>query len=100
MGQKVWNILFHRKIKNDLKKIDPSLREKIKKTIWKKLSTAPKEFGQPLTDKLFGYWKLRVDDFRVIYKIVDNKILVLILKIGMRKNSQVYKDFEKRLKNL
>ncbi len=44
---------------------------------------APQEFGEPLRRTLKGYWKLRVGDYRVIYKVIG--ITVLILRIGHRR---------------
>ncbi len=44
---------------------------------------APQEFGEPLRRTLKGYWKLRVGDYRVIYKVIETT--VLILRIGHRR---------------
>ena len=50
------------------------------------LSKNPKIFGKPLTQNLSGLWSYRAADFRIIYEIKDNLLLVIILEIGHRKN--------------
>ncbi|NWF66800.1 MAG: type II toxin-antitoxin system RelE/ParE family toxin [Campylobacterales bacterium] len=52
-------------------KIEPTINKNVKKLE-----------GNP-------FWRLRVGDFRVIFDILDNKVVVLILKIGSR--GDVYK---------
>ncbi len=56
---------------------------------------SPKDvfYGEPLRKSLKGYWKLRVGDYRVIYKIDGNE--VWILAIINRKD--VYKKTTKRI---
>ncbi|MBU2104528.1 MAG: type II toxin-antitoxin system RelE/ParE family toxin [Nanoarchaeota archaeon] len=44
------------------------------------------ELGKPLTGKLSGLWSLRIGKFRVLYQVRKNELIILILKIGHRKN--------------
>lgn len=75
----------------DFKKIDPADRKRIIKAIRQKLTSKPKEFGQPLRGDLKGYWKLRVGEYRVIYAIEDKRALVYVVLVGFRRNREVYK---------
>ena len=75
----------------DFKKIDKANQIRIIKTIRKKLTTKPKEFGRPLAGDLKGYWKLRIGEYRVIYEIKEEKVLVYVIKIGYRRDEDVYK---------
>jgi len=63
-----------------------SIREIIKKAIEKKLTVDPIAFGKPLRYSLKGYRRLRVGDYRVIYKIIEDRVLVLIIDIDHRKD--------------
>ncbi len=58
----------------------------------KKIATNedPRRFGAPLRKNLFGLWKYRVGDYRVICDIQDQEITVLVLRVGHRK--KVYGD--------
>ena len=84
-------------LKKDFKKIDKSDQVRIIRTIRKKLTTKPEEFGKPLTGELKGFWKLRIGDFRVIYEIKKNEILVYVIMIGYRRDKEAYKKAIVRL---
>jgi len=58
------------------------------------------EYGSPLRYKLKGYWKLKISDYRVIYKIEKEEIKVPVLKIGKRRDEEIYNEMLKRLKKL
>lgn len=60
-------------------------RQRIKKAIEDRLQTNPIEYGKPMQYSLKGCRRLRVGDFRVIYRIEDGNV-VLIVKIGHRKD--------------
>jgi len=95
----MWTIKIHRLvIDEDLRKLDEPVRRKIIRTIRKKLSAAPAQYGEPLRGEFKNYWKLRIEDYRVIYRIIEKEILVLVVKIGIRKDEQVYKEFFFRMK--
>lgn len=71
---------------NDLKNISPPIKKIIKNAIEKKLMHDPYTFGKPLRYGLKNHRSLRVGDYRVIYRIDDNKIIVIIIAIDHRKN--------------
>ena len=77
-------LYYHPDIKKeDLPKIPNNIKDRIKRAIEKRLLKEPLKYGKPLKRSLQGYWKLRVGDYRVIYKIEKENII--ILKIGQRK---------------
>lgn len=80
----MYTLFFSKKSKDFLKKLDNSNKERIVKKL-EELSSNP-ELGVPLTGNLAGLWKLRVGDYRAIYQIRKSELLVLVLKMGHRKN--------------
>ena len=88
----MWQIKFHPLVlEEDLKSIDPSQQKLILKAIQKKLSTDPAVFGKPLRGEFAHYWRLRVADYRVVYRMIKEEIVVLIIKVGIRRDDQVYR---------
>ncbi len=65
----------------------------IRIAIEEKLATAPEMFGKPLRQSLRGYRKLRVGDYRVVFRI--DSTIVRIVAILHR--SVVYKDAARRM---
>jgi mRNA interferase RelE/StbE len=82
----------------DLKKIDGSVARRVLETIIEKLSQDPKQPGQPLKGKVTGFWRLRVGDYRVVYRILEDKVLVLVVKVGHRKS--VYRELFSRVQQM
>ena len=94
----MWQIkIHHLVIDEDFKKINKHDQSIILKTIYKKLSISPEKYGFPLRNALKGYWKLKISDYRVVYRIEKNTIKVLVLKVGMRRDEQVYKGMLSRI---
>lgn len=97
----MWKIKVHcLVVHEDFKKINKKDQSVIIKTIYKKLSTSPKVYGSPLNHELKGYWKLKISDYRVIYKIEKKEVRILVLKVGMRRDEKVYKEMLTRLKKI
>ena len=67
-----------------IRKCDKEVRNRILKTL-RKLEDEP-EKGKPLTSILTGMWSLRIGDYRAIYQIKNNELIILVVKIGNRKN--------------
>ena len=63
----------------------------IKKAIIERLSVDPVAFGKPLRYSLKGHRRLRVGDYRVVYRILPEENSVLVVAILHRRD--VYKDF-------
>ena len=70
----------------DIPKIPKSHKSEIKKAIEKKLMVNPVAFGKPLQYSLAGNRRLRVGDYRVVFRIDETKKIVIITKIGNRKD--------------
>lgn len=65
--------------RDDIPGIDIKYRLRIKKAIERKLTTQPDIFGIPLRRSLKGHRKLRVGDYRIIFRIENNIIFVLAI---------------------
>ncbi len=88
-----YKLLYHPEVKRtDLPKVDAKAREMIRRALEERLTTRPEVYGKPLQRTLKGYWKLRVGDYRVVFRVHGDEVHVLA--IIHRKN--VYKDVKKR----
>ena len=79
-----YRVSYHHEIPQDIARIPQNIKERIRRSIEERLIKDPYHFGLPLRKSLQGYRKLRVGDYRIIYKIVNDAIIVL--KIGHRKH--------------
>ena len=75
-------------VERDIPALPKKEKARIQKAIAEKLKTHPETFGKPLRRSLKGYRRLRVGEYRVIFRIEDQT--VNIFAIGHR--STVYED--------
>ena len=45
----------------------------------------PRQLGKQLTGPLKHYWSYRVGDYRLLCEIKDEKLIVLVLEVGNRR---------------
>ncbi|MEK9141704.1 MAG: type II toxin-antitoxin system RelE/ParE family toxin [Nitrospirota bacterium] len=72
----------------DIPDIPRNFRHRIANAIESRLTLQAHQYGAPLRKTLKEYWKLRVGDYRIVYKLDGDEILVL----GIRYRETVYED--------
>ena len=96
-----YKIILKEEADNELSELDHNQKILVFKQL-KKLSTSP-ELGVKLGNKagfdLSGCRKIYVDKkkIRIVYKIVEDEIIVEIIAIGKRDEMEVYKKASQRL---
>jgi len=89
-----FTLRYHPAVRSDdLPLIDRKMKDRIRKAIEERLQTLPHEYGEPLRKTLKGYWKLRVGDYRVVFKIMKSEVWIL----DIRHRKEIYKDIDKRM---
>lgn len=86
----MYKVVYADQVEKDLKSFGKPEAVKILDRVEKYLAKSPKELGQPLKGNFEGYWRYRYGQYRIIYKIVEKEILVIILRIGHRKD--IYRE--------
>ena len=79
----LYEIIFSQKAKKQLLKLDKAIQERVISAL-ERIRIRPEAF----ITKLIGDpgYKLRIGDYRVIIDIDKQNLLILIIKIGHRKN--------------
>jgi len=75
----------------DLKKIDKSTQQKIRDYLVNRIANSenPRQFGQSLSGTLPGFWRYRIGGYRILCRIDDKKVSVMVVRVAHR--SRVYK---------
>jgi len=83
-----FRIFFSEKALKQLKKLDRSTASLITGWLRKNIEgcSNPRQHGKGLTADRSGQWRYRVGSYRIIVDINDEKVLVLVLETGHRKN--------------
>ncbi len=80
-----FSVSYHKEVvKYDIPALPADMKDRVKSAIESKLTTHPEKYAVSLRRTLKGYWKLRIGDYRVVFEIDRN--LIIILGIGHRKN--------------
>lgn len=84
----MYSVIFNPKAENQLKKLDKQINERILNVL-ERIKIRP--FSHDLK-KLQGtnYYRARVGDYRIILDIKQDKLIIIVIEIGHRKN--IYKD--------
>ncbi|MEQ1793935.1 MAG: type II toxin-antitoxin system RelE/ParE family toxin [Nitrospira sp.] len=82
----IYRILYTEEAARRIGKLDKAVKVRVGKAIVK-LSEHP-ELGKRLTGLLSDRWSYRVGDWRILYKVKNSELLILILTVGHR--SDVY----------
>ncbi len=73
--------------KKDFAKLDKHIQIQIfKKLKFIENLNNPKDDGKPLAGNLLGLWRYRSGDYRILAQILDDKLIILVVKISHRKN--------------
>lgn len=82
-----YRVLFTKQALSALKKLDRSVSQTILAWIRKNLDGCdnPRLHGKALRGELSGQWRYRVGDYRLLCLIEDDEIVVLVLRIGHRR---------------
>lgn len=82
-----YEIEFSAKASKELQKLPHQARKQVAQAINKLAANPRKGSVRPMVG--VSSWRLRSGDYRVVYDIHDHRLLVLVIKIGHRRD--VYK---------
>ena len=83
-----WKIKFLPEAEKDLQQIDRPVVKRILRFLNERIRILedPRKIGDPLKGpKLGKYWKYRVGDYRIICQIKESEIIILVVRVGYRK---------------
>ena len=91
-----YNLEFKPQALKEWNKLGSTIKEQFKKKLKKRLENPKVE-----KDKLSGYenvYKIKLKDagYRLAYEVKDKEVVVLVLSIGKRERSKIYKNLKNR----
>ena len=86
---------FTEKAQKQFNKLDSSVRKEVANALSRRLRN-PRMSSSRLRGNLAGLYKIKLVSLRlrVIYKVIDDRMIVLVVSIGKRENGDVYKSIE------
>jgi mRNA interferase RelE/StbE len=85
---RTWRIEITRTAEKQIQKLSRTAQESIVRFLREREQSAgdPRQFGKPLHGDKGGLWRYRVGDYRLICDIQDERITVLVIRVGHRKD--------------
>jgi len=86
-----WTVKLSDDAKRDLEKLDKPIQKRIVSFLQERIQPAdnPHTSGKALQGNLSGLWRYRVGDYRLLCRIENDELLILVIEIDHRKD--VYK---------
>lgn len=79
-----YRVEFASTAKRDLRGVPPRIVPAIIEFVYGDLARSPRRVGKPLQRDLEGLWGARRGPYRVIYDILDERLVVLVIHIAHR----------------
>ena len=85
-----WTIEISSAAERQLRKLDKTTAKRLASYLQQVVadSAGPRTRGKPLAGQLSGLWRYRVGDYRVICELIDERLVLLVVRLGHR--SRIY----------
>jgi mRNA interferase RelE/StbE len=83
-----WTVEFDGNAAKELRKLDPAIARRILAFLRERVATQGdvRSIGEALRgDALGEFWKYRLGDCRIVVRIVDRRLVVIVVRIGHRR---------------
>ncbi|NWK54913.1 type II toxin-antitoxin system RelE/ParE family toxin [Verrucomicrobiaceae bacterium N1E253] len=83
-----WDYSFTSRARKELKKLGHESARKIIRFLDERVCEAdnPRQHGKALKGSLDEYWRYRIKNFQILCEIKDDTLIVLVVKVGHRRN--------------
>jgi mRNA interferase RelE/StbE len=94
---KTYSLEFHVEALKEWNELDGSIKEQFKKVIAKRQQN-PHVPKARLSQELHNCYKIKLQaaGYRLVYEVVNNKLIIIVLAVGRRSEFEVYKNATKR----
>ncbi|MCE7980202.1 MAG: type II toxin-antitoxin system RelE/ParE family toxin [Caldilinea sp. CFX5] len=80
----MYQLVIDEEARKALKRLPGHIRHRVARAIDSLKQNPRPADAKPLADELIGYWRLRIDNYRVIYTIDDTTIVVEVVRVDRR----------------
>jgi mRNA interferase RelE/StbE len=86
-----WNVEVSPRAQRQLDELDKPVARRISRFLYERIGKLddPRQIGERLQGTLSELWRYRVGDYRIICSLERERLVVLVLRIGHRR--EVYK---------
>ena len=84
-----WTIEFVPEAAKELKALDRTVAARIVRTLEERIAASddPRTLGSALVGDHAGYWRWRIGDYRVIARIEEERVTILVVRMAHRREA-------------
>jgi mRNA interferase RelE/StbE len=87
----MWTVNYHPGVEQDLRQLGRAEARAILKVIEERIMHGePDKPGKPLAGVLAGCRRIRTGQTRIVYRVDGERIEVLVIAVGMRRDNEIY----------
>jgi mRNA interferase RelE/StbE len=82
-----WNVKVSPRAQRQLDELDKTVARRISRFLYARIGKLndPRQIGERLQGTLSEFWRYRVGDYRIICSLEHERLVVLVLRIGHRR---------------
>lgn len=93
-----WAVNYHPEVEQDLRILGRAEARVILKVIEERIAQGePDKLGKPLTGDLAACRRIRTGQTRIVYRVDGDRVEVLIIAVGMRRDNEIYDTASSRV---
>jgi mRNA interferase RelE/StbE len=94
----VWTVNYHPEVEQDLRSLGRTEARVILIVIEERIAHGePNKLGKPLSGALSGCRRTRTGQTRIVYRVDGDRVEVLIIAVGMRRDNEIYDSAPSRV---
>lgn len=79
-----YRLSISKEVQRQIERLPGNIRQRVRRAIAELVYNPRPTYGKALEDDLIGYYRVRIDDYRIIYTIEDDIVLVEIIRVAKR----------------
>ncbi len=79
-----YRLSISREVRRDIDRLPGIFRQRIRRAIAELAQEPRPEAAKSLEGELADYYRIRLDDYRIIYRIEEDQVLVEVVRVAQR----------------
>lgn len=80
-----WHIEWDDRARKELRSLDKTIQKKILTYLRERTTENPRNFGKELSGDKVGFWRYRIENYRLICQLENDRLRILVIAVGHRK---------------
>jgi mRNA interferase RelE/StbE len=84
-----YRLRISKKVEREIERLPGKVRQRVRRTIASLAFDPRPQHATELEEELAGFWRIKIEDYRIIYTIKDELVVVEIMRV-VRRSPRTY----------